>query len=527
MRKSLRFCLCSLLLELASASYAQMSTSYWVNVKDFGAKGDGKTDDSAAIVQAALYAEGRGQNGGNVVYFPPSPGGGYVFNGQLPALTDGVRVTLFLDARIFLTNTLLPSKGYVIHGNSSGQIDAFSTEPLAGIAVGAGATPAIWIHSQAGVRLENLEVQYVNYGSDGIVIDGSSAKIDLKNVFVNMHGDATSGVPLFIKGGFGYEIDGGGYSSPSSSSSPSIEFSDDGICDFAGILHVRHSFMAGHGIALTSVCGGLNSVSFEDILYESGVNAFLTINSQSSLGVWGIQIKDVNFADSLGNPKPPLIDAHCKCEGIWGVQIVNSWTDGPQLTTGDPISDLEVWSPSPITGYQIAQTTGYVLHRPFAVYNAMPTYLVGGAADFSVSPGAQTTQSVNAGQSASYPLTVVASVGFNHTVALSCSGGPPGSTCVVSPNSTNLTGPASSTATATVTTTSQSNGSRVLSKPAPTPARYYGTALLFATLLVVVSFAHGIQMESRQRPMWASASIFFVLMLFTPLLSSCAGVVAS
>ena len=201
------------------------------------------------------------------------------------------------------------------------------------------------------------------------------------------------------------------------------------------MFRLRHAYLAGHGIEITSSCGGMNSLTFEDTLLENAAGPFLRINSHSSVGVWSISLKDINMADSQGDPKPPLIDPHCQCAGIWGVQVINSYTDGPQLTTGDPNLDLEVWSPFPSTGYKIAQASGYVLHTPSGIYNAMPVFQVNTASDFSISPSSQTTQTIQVGQTAIYPVTVTASSGFKQTVEFSCSGQPADSICTVSPSS--------------------------------------------------------------------------------------------
>ena len=69
---------------LASAAFALASVPDQVSVREFGAKGDGKTDDTAAF-QKALDA-GR-QAGGGVVF---APRGNYFFSGHLnvpPAVT--------------------------------------------------------------------------------------------------------------------------------------------------------------------------------------------------------------------------------------------------------------------------------------------------------------------------------------------------------------------------------------------------------------------------------------------------------
>ncbi len=65
------------------------TTDYFVNVKDFGAKGDGITDDTAAI-QAAVDSLYVNKLGGGTVYFPPGkyrvvgqPGSGDTFQGRV------------------------------------------------------------------------------------------------------------------------------------------------------------------------------------------------------------------------------------------------------------------------------------------------------------------------------------------------------------------------------------------------------------------------------------------------------------
>lgn len=73
-------------------------------------------------------------------------------------------------------------------------------------------------------------------------------------------------------------------------------------------------------------------------------------------------------------------------------------------------------------------------------------------ADFSlfVSPS---TQTITAGQSASFTVSVAPSGGFNQTVNWSCTGAPAQSTCVVSPTSTLLDGSSKANVTISVTTT--------------------------------------------------------------------------
>lgn len=84
--------------------------------------------------------------------------------------------------------------------------------------------------------------------------------------------------------------------------------------------------------------------------------------------------------------------------------------------------------------------------------------LIGAGQDFLLSATPPTTVTVSAGQTANYTVAVTPENGFSQTVALTCSGGPALSTCVVSPSSVLLNGIASSSVTVKITTAEPSNG---------------------------------------------------------------------
>jgi polygalacturonase len=77
-----------------------------VSVRDFGAKGDGKTIDTAAINRAI---ESVSRRGGGTVYFPPGVYASYTIHLKS-------RVTLFLDAAATILAATVPMEGTVSGG---------------------------------------------------------------------------------------------------------------------------------------------------------------------------------------------------------------------------------------------------------------------------------------------------------------------------------------------------------------------------------------------------------------------------
>jgi hypothetical protein len=79
-------------------------------------------------------------------------------------------------------------------------------------------------------------------------------------------------------------------------------------------------------------------------------------------------------------------------------------------------------------------------------------------ADFTIASSA-VSQTISAGQTATYPLTLVGSNGFTGTVSLTCIGAPQGSNCSISPNPVNVSGTNASNATVTVSSTARPSSS--------------------------------------------------------------------
>jgi hypothetical protein len=340
--------------------------SAWINVRDFGAVGDATTDDTPAILAAIKTAQNVSNGNAAVVYFPATPT--FYYLGTPLVLPDTANwLTLFFDGRLLIGNTIEAKGGYSFYGNGGAQVTAASRDHLALFAVKGAVDPIIDIKQVNSFRLENIQFPD-SESSHGIVVE-NSADIMIKNVWMGTQPDNPAGIPLSIHGGFGIYVEGGGYST-NANGGPSIVMSDDDTatgCHTDGMMRVKGTFLAGHGIAIRPICGVLTSLDFEDILYESCLSPFLTIEAQNSFSnpiVAGIQIKDVNMADSGPEPGtskfPPLVRVS-GLERVWSVQIINSWSDAIVCKDGGPIADLEVMA----LGWCdiLGQTSGYFISR--------------------------------------------------------------------------------------------------------------------------------------------------------------------
>jgi hypothetical protein len=178
------------------------------------------------------------------------------------------------------------------------------------------------------------------------------------------------------------------------------------------------------------------------------------------------------------------------------------------------------------TGYKIAQASGYVLHTPSGIYNAMPVFQVNEASDFSISPNSQPPQMIQSGETATYPLTVEAGPGFKQTVEFACSGEPSGSICTVAPSSIALSGSSSASVIVDVATTARASthlqpGRTRLGIPIQQPlAVLIGCTALILAMMILSCCGLG-------RPTYARGLSLCTLLFTALLISSCAQVDAN
>ncbi len=149
--------------------------------------------------------------------------------------------------------------------------------------------------------------------------------------------------------------------------------------------------------------------------------------------------------------------------------------------------------------------------------------LTGSGLDFSMTPGAAASATVTAGQTASYSIAVAPAGGFAANVALSCSGGPAGSACAVSPSTIALSGAAAQTAMVTVTTAA--NGWLLPFRGgSPRDARYRQTPLILTLAVMFLLMVVASQFLRREQSLaWIRVVAFASLVTLGLTLTSCGG----
>jgi hypothetical protein len=347
---------------------ASTASSEYVDITSFGAKADGVTDCTPAII-AAVNSVLNAQPG-KYIYFPHGPAP-YAIQTPLvlPATNNGYRwIELYLDNPLYLFAPIIIPSYYTIHGHGGADYPpSFSAAPATQILVDIFGPAAIQIHSSFAILLENLAVIGVGGDPDLILIDGSSGNITLTNVVAEPEMDS-SAYPLHIKGGFSINILGGVYNSPPLSLTPSIGIeSDPNTCSLFGHFKFSDFVLINQGIKinLDHGCGVFAQLDLDDVLYEDGGSAALTtVGLEGSLNA-GIFLKNISISDSSSTTT--CLNNTGKA---WNFQVFNCLTGGNQaITQGDPILDLEDWS---LGSQPIGQSSDYVYHGMNGIVSTMP-----------------------------------------------------------------------------------------------------------------------------------------------------------
>ena len=245
------------------------------DVTAYGAKGDGATDDTAAIQSAITFACA---NGGSI-YFPP--GNYQVHQPQLPSTSP-----------IFS----IPCSNLDLSAGPRGASVQFNRAPPALIQVvpGAATNAAAAFYLQypvQGVTFENLEIN----GYNRAIEVWHSVLTTLKNAMLAAPCSArglADNTPLKITNDFWFTMQGGGLQSACAGAQPSAIFTGDtpnpGEDPLAGLVYISDVVVNGGGFQylqrVNTTATGPGIFVFRNITNENPVTDFFSIQNLTGSG---------------------------------------------------------------------------------------------------------------------------------------------------------------------------------------------------------------------------------------------------
>jgi beta-propeller repeat-containing protein/ASPM-SPD-2-Hydin domain-containing protein/HYDIN/CFA65/VesB family protein len=251
----------------------------------------------------------------------------------------------------------------------------------------------------------------------------------------------------------------------SASCSVSVTFTPTKAGSVSGTLVITDSTGTAHSITLAG----------------SGITQFsLSANPTSSVLLIGTATTTFTLSASAVSSFTSAISLSCSAGSSGARCSFNPASINPGQTSTLTLKSLSASTPNPlsitVTGTASGQSAGVTLTLFFSDFTLTPSPL---------------NNSVRAGQSTTYTVTVTPSNGFNQVVLLSCGPLPQDTTCTWSPPGVIPNGPAAVTSTLTVATTSQITTGNVwrLARPRNNPPwRGEPWVLWIAAGLVVLAF---------------------------------------
>jgi Pectate lyase superfamily protein len=249
-----------------------------VNVRDYGAMGDGVTDDSAAFLSAIAMAQTRS----SPVHVPNSPNA-YVLGS--PLVLDGV--TLVGDgAGSTLKLALSGGPGMQLLGSGAGLVGVRLIGP------GANAWPAGPADVDlSGVTLDAVEV---GTGAEGAILDSVEIAGCQTGLVVEGGVGAIVGCTFAfnLKGiTFGAGAEGAVFLSRGRFHACNTGLDADGAASFRQLAFRGGTLSAcGHALELTGANGGWRSVELSDLTFEDNLEADIAAGHRQSIGLRGCHL---------------------------------------------------------------------------------------------------------------------------------------------------------------------------------------------------------------------------------------------
>lgn len=296
----------------------------WVDVRAFGAKGDGVTDDTQAFINAITFAA----NNGGAVFIPASD----------TFATTGYKITSTIDIGAILA--AVPNSGLHIFCGSSKGSSTFKNPPTTTIVLQQPqGQPGLLIDAAGGVQnvtIENCTFKGgTNLGTTGIVYKRNSGRLMLNNVTVAVgyNASATDNHALIIEDTLWVRIFGGSFlveGSPGTRPPIVLRGRDNTMTNLVGLVDIENVVLAGGGIRYhqeTTMQGSAGTYIFKEVVSESSAMPLLELTKGATAN--GYKLGPLVFincvlADNVGNARLPLVGILADNTTVNGLTAIGS-----------------------------------------------------------------------------------------------------------------------------------------------------------------------------------------------------------
>ncbi len=293
----------------------------WVDVRAFGAKGDGVTDDTQAFINAITFAV----NNGGTLFIPAETSGGY-----------RITATLNIGAIMAAANV----SNLHISCGAAKQGSTFKNPPTSRILLRQPiGQPGVLIDGGGVVR--NVTIEHCTFaggttlGTTGIVFKRNSGRLFLNDVTVAVgyNAAAAENHALIIEDTIWVKVFGGSYlveGSPGTRPPIVLRGVDNTMTNLVGLVNFENLVLAGGGIRyeqVTTMQGSAGTYLFKEIVTESSAMPLFELTKAPVAAGYNLgPLVFVNcvLADNVGGARLPLVGIIAENTKVNGLTTIGS-----------------------------------------------------------------------------------------------------------------------------------------------------------------------------------------------------------